>query len=95
MRLNGPDYETRAEKKMNYRRVLLPEAYARINECKKIRESVEECLSGTEYEKDISRILSYVERVNTSSKCDLYRGSLHEFGRTSGIAIYNMLKNVV
>ena len=69
--------------------------FARIDERKRFKESIAECLAGTEYEEDVPRILSYLARVDTSSKRDFYRSSLHEFGRESGTVIYNMLKNVV
>lgn len=68
---------------------------ARINERKAMKESIAACLEGTEYEGLMNRVLSCVDRVGTTSKKDLYHGSLHEFGREYGTKIYNMLKQVV
>ena len=76
-------------------RIDLSAEWARIDEHKRMRRSVIECFSGTEYAGDISRVLSCVEKAGTSAKKDLYRNSIHEFGRISGTVIYNMLKEVV
>lgn len=76
-------------------RIDLSAEWARIDEHKRIKRSVIECFSGTDYAQYTSRVLSCIEKAGTSSKKDLYRSSLHEFGRTSGTVIYNMLKRVV
>ena len=78
----------------NVKQNLLQE-YARISERRAIKKRIVDCLSGTEFEEDISRVLACVDKVGISSKQDLYRGSMHEFGIVSGTAIYNMLKKVV
>lgn len=77
------------------RKIDLTAECARIDERKRIKEIVTECLSGTEYADEVARVLSCIEKTGTTSKKDLYRGSLHEFGIASGTVIYNMLKQVV
>ena len=76
-------------------KVLLSDVCARIDERRAIKRAVIERLAGTEYAGEVSRVLSCIEQTGTESMIKLYQGSLHEFGRESGIKIYNMLKQVV
>ncbi len=76
-------------------RIVLSAECARINERRDIRLSIEECFAGTEYADFIPRVLACIDGIGVQSKKDLYTRSLHEFGRSSGTRIYNMLKQVV
>ena len=65
---------------------------------KKHREFVDKLVKtfeGTVYEKKIDNILRFVEGRDVKVPRLLYTGSLHEFGREDGRAIYQMLKKVV
>ena len=96
LKLIGKEDSVRREQLLSKNdRLLLSAECARIDERRRIRESVVDCFEGTEYEDEISRVLSCIDRIGITSKQDLYRESLHEFGRASGTIIYNMLKQVV
>ena len=96
LKLIGKENDVRREQLLcKNDRLKLSAECARIDERRRIRQSIVNCFEGTEYEDEISRVLSCVDRIGITSKQDLYRGSLHEFGRTSGTIIYNMLKQVV
>ena len=58
-------------------------------------EKISNAFAGTEYEKKVGDILQFVEKQDMKTPRILYTGSLHEFGRKDGQAIYQKLKKVV
>ena len=68
---------------------------ARIKEHREFVNRIVKAFSGTEYEKKTDNILRFIERQDAKSPRTLYTGSLHEFGREDGRAIYQVLKQVV
>lgn len=68
---------------------------ARIREHREFVNKIVKAFRGTEYEKKTDIILKFIERHDAKTPMILYTGSLHEFGREDGRAIYQMLKQVV
>lgn len=68
---------------------------ARIKEHRVFVEKLVKMFEGTAYEKKTDTILRFVEERDIKVLRLLYTGSLHEFGREDGRAIYQMLKKVV
>lgn len=68
---------------------------ARIKEHRVFVEKLVKVFEGTAYEKKTDTILRFVEGRDIKVPRLLYTGSLHEFGREDGRAIYQMLKKVV
>ena len=68
---------------------------ARIKEHRAFVEKLVKAFEGTAYEKKTDTILRFVEGHDIKVPRLLYTGSLHEFGREDGRAIYQMLKKVV
>ena len=68
---------------------------ARIREHREFVNKIIKTFEGTEYEKKTDNILRFIEKQDTKMPRILYTGSLHEFGREDGRAIYKMLKQVV
>ena len=73
----------------------LDSEHARIREHREFVNKIVKAFRGTEYEKKTDNILKFIERQDAKSPRTLYTGSLHEFGREDGRAIYQMLKQVV
>ena len=68
---------------------------ARIKEHRAFVDKIVKTFAGTVYEKKTDNILRFVEKRDIKVPKQLYTGSLHEFGREDGRAIYQMLKKVV
>ena len=68
---------------------------ARIKEHRAFVDKIIKTFEGTVFEKKTDSILNFVEDCNIKVPRLLYTGSLHEFGREDGRAIYQMLKQVV
>lgn len=68
---------------------------ARIKEHREFVNKIIKTFEGTDYEKKTDNILKFIEKQDTKTPRILYMGSLHEFGREDGRAIYQMLKQVV
>ena len=68
---------------------------ARIKEHREFVNKIIKTFEGTEYEKETDNILRFIEKQDAKTLRILYTGSLHEFGREDGRAIYQMLKQVV
>ena len=68
---------------------------ARIKEHRAFARKIREIFEDTEYENQIDKILQLVEEQDIKSLKFLYTGSLHEFGREDGRAIYQKLKSAV
>lgn len=68
---------------------------ARIKEHREFVNKIIKTFEGTEYEKETDNILRFIEKQDAKTPRILYTGSLHEFGREDGRAIYQMLKQVV
>ncbi len=69
--------------------------HARMQERMVMRRKILSAFEGTEFEEISSEIFDYAERSKGSSCKLLYTGSLHNFGRVDGTAIYKILKNVI
>ena len=58
-------------------------------------EKITNAFEGTEYEKQTDKIIRFIEERDAKTPRVLYTGSMHEFGREDGRAIYQVLKQVV
>lgn len=68
---------------------------ARITEHREFVERITKAFEGTEYEKQTDKIVRFIEGRDAKTPRVLYTGSMHEFGRADGRAIYQVLKQVV
>ena len=68
---------------------------ARIKEHRAFVERITKAFEGTEYEKQTEKIIRFIECRDAKTPRVLYTGSIHEFGREDGSAIYQVLKQVV
>ena len=68
---------------------------ARITEYRAFVEKITKAFEGTEYEKQTDKIIRFIEERSVKTPRVLYTGSMHEFGREDGRAIYQVLKQVV
>lgn len=68
---------------------------ARIKEHRAFVERIAKAFEGTEYEKQTDKIIRFIEGRDAKTPRVLYTGSMHEFGREDGRAIYQVLKQVV
>lgn len=93
---NAPEDEMRKKLIKEKSRTLNIDAeQARIKEHREFVEKITQTFEGTEYEQKTDRILRFIEAQEMKSPRLLYTGSMHEFGREDGRAIYQMLKKVV
>ena len=58
-------------------------------------EKIRKAFEGTEYEKQTDKIIRFIEGSDAKAPKLLYTGSMHEFGREDGRAIYQVLMLVV
>lgn len=68
---------------------------ARIMEHRAFIEKIIQAFEGTEYEDKTEKIIRFIEGREAKTPRLLYTGSMHEFGREDGRAIYQVLKQVV
>lgn len=94
--LNSPVDKTRKTLIKEKTRTLSIDAeQARIRESRAFAEKITKTFEGTEYEKKTDKIIRFIEEQDVKTPRLLYTGSLHEFGREDGRAIYQVLKQVV
>lgn len=94
--LNAPEDEARKKRIKEKTRTLSIDAeQARITEHRTFVEKITKAFEGTEYEKQTDKIIRFVEGRDAKTPRLLYTGSMHEFGRGDGRAIYQVLKKVV
>ena len=94
--LNTPEDEERKKLIKEKTRTLSIDAeQARITEYRAFVEKIEKAFEGTEYEKQTDKIIRFIEERDAKTPRVLYTGSMHEFGREDGRAIYQVLKQVV
>lgn len=94
--LNAPEDEVRKKLIKEKTRTLSIEAeQARIKEYRSFAEKIAKAFEGTEYEAKTERIIRFIDGQDKKALRLLYTGSLHEFGREDGRAIYQVLKKVV
>ena len=94
--LNTPGDETRKRLIKEKTRTLSIDAeQARITEYRAFVEKITKAFAGTEYEKQTDKIIRFIEERDAKTPRVLYTGSMHEFGREDGRAIYQVLKQVV
>lgn len=94
--LNTPEDEARKKLIKEKTRTLSIDAeQARITEYRAFVEKIEKAFEGTEYEKQTEKIIQFIEERDAKTPRVLYTGSMHEFGREDGRAIYQVLKQVV
>lgn len=94
--LNTPEDEVRKQRiKENTRTLSIDAEQARITEHRAFVEKITKAFEGTEYEKQTDKIIRFIEERDTKTPRLLYTGSMHEFGREDGRAIYQVLKQVV
>ena len=68
---------------------------ARIMEYRAFVKKITKAFEGTEYEKQTDKIIRFIEGQDAKTPRLLYTGSMHEFGREDGRAIYKVLEQVV
>lgn len=68
---------------------------ARLEERNKIKREVRDVLQGTEYEEKTVEIIDFIAAKGKKGRRALYTGSLHEFGRRDGTAIYQLIKEQI
>lgn len=96
MALNTPEDEGRKRLIKEKTRTLSIDAeQARIAEYRTFVEKITKAFEGTEYEKQTDKIIQFIEGRDVKTPRVLYTGSMHEFGREDGRAIYQVLKQVV
>lgn len=94
--LNAPEDEERRKLIKEKTRTLSIDAeQARIKEYREFVEKITKAFEGTEYEEKTERIVRFIEEHGEKTPRLLYTGSMHEFGREDGRAIYQVLKQVV
>ena len=94
--LNALEEEVRKNQIREKTRTLNIDAeQARIKEHKAFVEKITKAFEGTEYEKQTDKIKRFIEARDAKIPRILYTGSMHEFGRSDGRAIYHVLKQVV
>lgn len=94
--LNAPEDEERKKLiKEKTRSLNIDAEQARIKERRVFAEKVTKAFEGTEHEEKTDRIIRFIEEHGEKTPRILYTGSMHEFGRKDGRAIYQVLKSVV
>lgn len=94
--LNSSEDETRRLLIKEKTRTLSIDAeQARITEHRAFVEKITKAFEGTEYEKQTDKIIRFIEERDAKTPRFLYTGSMHEFGREDGRAIYQVLKQVI
>ena len=94
--LNAPEDEARKKQIKEKTRTLSIDAEkARITEYRAFVEKIKKAFEGTEYEAQTEKIIRFIEGKDAKTPRVLYTGSMHEFGRGDGRAIYQVLKQVV
>lgn len=94
--LNTPEDEARKKQIKEKTRTLSIDAeQARIMEYRAFVEKIKKAFEGTEYEAQTEKIIRFIEGRDAKTPRVLYTGSMHEFGREDGRAIYQVLKQVV
>ena len=94
--LNNPEDETRKKMIREKTRTLNIDAeQARIKEYRAFVEKITKVFEGTKYENQTEKIIRFIEGRDVKTPRLLYTGSMHEFGRDDGRAIYQVLKQVV
>ena len=94
--LNEPeDAERKNLIKEKSRSLNIDAEQARIRARKEFVNKIIKIFEGTEYEKKTDNILKFMDEWDMKTPKILYTGSMREFGREDGRAIYRMLKNVV
>ena len=94
--LNAPEDEERRKLIKEKTRTLSIDAeQARIKEYRAFVEKITKAFEGTEYEEKTERIVRFIEERGEKTPRLLYTGSMHEFGREDGRAIYQVLKSVI
>ena len=94
--LNAPEDEARKKLIKEKTRALSIDAeQARITVHRAFVEKITKAFEGTEYEKQTEKIIRFIEERDVKTPRVLYTGSMHEFGREDGRAIYQVLKQVV
>ena len=93
--LNGPENEVRKKLIREKTRTLsIDVEQARITEHRAFIEEITKAFEGTEYEDRTEKIIRFIEGRDAKIPRLLYTGSMHEFGREDGRAIYQVLKQV-
>ncbi len=94
--LNAPEDEARKKLIKEKTKTLSIDAeQARIREYRAFVEKITKAFEGTEYEAQTEKIIRFIEGRDAKTPRVLYTGSMHEFGREDGRAIYQVLKKVV
>lgn len=94
--LNAPEDVTRRRLiHEKVRSLNIDSEQARIKEHREFVNKIIRTFEGTEYEEKTDNILKFIEKQDMKTPRILYTGSLHEFGREDGRAIYQILKQVV
>ena len=68
---------------------------ARLEERNAMRREIQDILQGTQYEERTAEIIDFITVKAKKGKKALYTESLHTFGRKDGLAIYQMVRQIV
>lgn len=94
--LNSPENAARRSELQRRTTMLdLAAEHARMEEHNAIKNRLKEVLLGTKYENRTQEIIDFIATKKGSGRKSLYTGSLHYFGRNDGVAIYQIVKQVV
>jgi hypothetical protein len=94
--LNAPeDGERRVQLQKNMNKLDLGQEYAKYQERNAFKERIHKALTGTDYAEKASEIIQYASEHSSVPKKSFYTGTLHNFGRADGMAIYRILKEVI
>jgi len=93
---NAPEDELRKKLiKEKTRTLSIDSEQARITEHRAFIEKITKAFEGTEYMDKTEKIIRFIEGQDAKIPRLLYTGSMHEFGREEGRAIYQLLKQVI
>jgi len=94
--LNAKSDQNRRDEVQEKAKMLdIGQEYAKYTERIAFKQRLAAALKGTEYEFMTEQVLKMMEDTNALPKKELYTGSLHNFGKKNGCAIYHLLKDVV
>lgn len=96
IKLNGTENEERKKLiKAKTKTLNIAAEQARIKEHRIFEENIKKVFKGTKYEEKTDRIIHFIKQCDTKSPKFMYTGSMHEFGREDGRAIYQLLKKII
>lgn len=94
--LNAPEDAKRSEFLADKTKSLdLATEYAKIEERSAMKNKISTVFSDAQYETFVPRIIDSIDDYQKKTLKELYCTLLHDYGRTNGIEIYRILKNIL